>query len=260
MIGTNRGASLAKLDDLERFEAFRHLSQEGRALLSQGLTQMHVPRALSLFHKGQPVSGAIVVLAGRLRVFSIAPNGVEATLYFVDPGETCVLTLNCLFSDLLFPAWVQSEAAASVAVIPGAVYRRLFDLEPGIRNLTVAALSTAVQRLMAELEDVHASNHRQRLAQFVLRNASSDGTLTITQQKLAQHLGTTREVVARLMQDFVAQDILRTARGSIAIRDLFALRGVVVPDASGTRRISRSSPQAHHEGKKKGHERKAKKE
>jgi CRP/FNR family transcriptional regulator len=177
------------------------------------------------------VSGAYLVLSGRLRVFTIAPNGTEATLYFLDPGETCVLAINCLFNDLLYPAWVQAETTAEVAVISGPVYRKLFETEPAIQNLTVQALSALVYRLMAELEQVHGSNHRQRLAQFILTHASSEGVLRMTQQQLARHLGTTREVIARLMQELVASRLLRSQRGLISIHDLVGLRRMVAPGA-----------------------------
>lgn len=216
---------------LDSFEPFRSLGSEARRLLTQGQVQKAVHRNQAIVHKGQPVSGAYVVLAGRLRVFTIAPNGTEATLYMIDPGETCVLALNCLFNDLLYPAWVQAEAASSVAIIPGAVYRRLFETETGVRDFTVRTLATLVYRLMTELEQVHGSHHRQRLAQFILHRAAADGTLRMTQQQIAGHLGTTREVVARLMQDFVAHGLVRTARGAVSIKDLFALRQVVTPTA-----------------------------
>jgi CRP/FNR family transcriptional regulator len=58
----------------------------------------------------------------------------------------------------------------------------------------------------------------------------------MTQQQLGSHLGTTREVVARLMQDFVASGWVRTGRGRITISDLFGLRRVVAPDAATVRR------------------------
>jgi CRP/FNR family transcriptional regulator len=175
------------------------------------------------------VSGAYLVLKGRLRVFTIAPNGTEATLCFLDPGDTCVLAINCLFNDLLYPAWVQAETAADVAVIPGSVYRKLFESERTIQNLTVQALSAVVYRLMTELEQVHASDYRQRLAQFILANASAEGLLRITQQQIARHLGTSREVIARLMQEYVARGILRSQRGLIAIQDLVGLRRIIAP-------------------------------
>lgn len=222
--------------ELERFEPFRRLGAASRALLAAGTVQRAVDRSSTLLHKGQPVSGAYFVSEGRLRVFTVAPNGTEATLYFLDPGETCVLALNCLFNDLLYPAWVQAEVASSVTLIPGGVYRTLFACERSIQDLTVRTLSTLVYRLMAELEQVHACTHRQRLARFLLAHASSSGALQMTQQQIAQHLGTTREVVARLMQEFVALGHVRTQRRLITICDLPGLRGVVAPQPGAPQR------------------------
>lgn len=213
---------------LAQFDAFANLGPENRQLLGRALVLHRFRTPSAILHKGQAVSGAYVVTEGRLRVFTLAPNGTEATLYFIDPGETCVLALNCLFNDFLYPAWVQPEGGASVALIPGAVYRVLFDSEPAIRDMTVRALSTAVFRLMAELELVHSSHHRQRLANFILNHAASDGCLRMTQQQLASHLGTSREVVARLIGDFVEQGLIATGRGSQRIRDVFRLRDVVL--------------------------------
>ena len=199
---------------------------EARALLAQNVSITHSPRAAPVLHKGQAVSGAYLVVAGRLRVFTIASNGAEATLYFIDPGEACVLALNCLFNNLLYPAWVQAEMPTDIVLIPGPIYRRLFESERAIQNLTVHALSTLVYRLMAELEQVHASTHRQRLVHFILSHAGADGILRMTQQQLGHHLGTTREVIARLMQELVRGGAVRSQRGAIEILDLAALRGL----------------------------------
>ena len=117
------------LEALEQFEPFRSLSDAGRSLLGQGALRKRLAGAASVLHKGQAVSGAYVALEGRLRVFTISPASTEATLYFLDPGETCVLALDCLFRDLLHPAWVQAETPSSVALIPGPIYRRLFETE-----------------------------------------------------------------------------------------------------------------------------------
>jgi CRP/FNR family transcriptional regulator len=223
------------LTDLQRFAPFRRLGSEGSALLAHGATRRDVSRGSTLLHKGQPVSGGYVVVRGRLRVFTIAPNGTEATLYFIDPGETCVLALNSLFNDLLYPAWAQAECAASIAFIPGAVYRELFATEASIRDLTMSTLSTLVHRLMAEVEQLHVSSQKQRMIQFILQHANSKGELRMTQQQLARHLGTTREVVARLVGELVRKRLVASQRGCIAIRDLFGLRRAVAPDSPEAR-------------------------
>jgi CRP/FNR family transcriptional regulator len=212
---------------LDVFPLFRNLSKAGRQILDKGIVRKTVPPATAILHKGAQASGAYVVTKGRLRVFSIAPSGSEATLYCIDPGETCVLALNCLFNDLLYPAWVASEPKTEVVVIPGMVYRKLFESEPSIQNLTVQALSTLVFRLMSELEQVHFCKLEHRLADLILIRATSDGVLRMTQQEIAYHLGTTREVVARIMQAFVKQNLVTTQRGATKITNAAGLSCII---------------------------------
>lgn len=203
--------------ELDSFEAFRNLSDVGKAMLGPGLHYTRYEKKTPVLGKGQPVSGAYVVISGRLRVFTLSPDGNEATLYWIAPGETCVLALNCIFNDLLYPAWVEAESFTTVAVIPGPLYRMLFDNEAVIREVTVQALSTVVFRLMAELEQIHSCKLEQRLANLILMRASADRTLKMTQQEMASHLGTTREVIARLIRQFVAKKYIETQRGSVVI-------------------------------------------
>lgn len=226
--GTNgpnmNGPSMTGLDAVA---AFRALSPAGRELLGRGVATSRFPAGKTIVDKGQDVSGAYFVLDGRLRVFTYAENGREATLYQIARGETCILAVNSLFNDLLYPAWVQCEAPTTVAVVAGPVYRALFESERAIRDLTVGALSTLVFRLMGELEEVHSCTLDQRLARFLLLHAASDRTLRKTQQDIAGHIGTSREVVGRLMAKFAASGWIETRRGSVSIRQPAALASVV---------------------------------
>ena len=108
-------------------EPYLDLTLQGWALLAKGVQLKRFTRPLQVIRKGQKVSGAYFVTQGQLRVYTHTPQGNEATLYFVRAGETCVLALNCLFNDLLYPACVEADADTHVALIPGGLYRRLFD-------------------------------------------------------------------------------------------------------------------------------------
>jgi len=212
-------------------EQYLQLSPEGRQRLRDGVQLVELEQPGEVIHKGQQVSGAYLVTRGQLRVFTYTPQGNEATLYFIRPGETCVLALNCLFNDLRYPAWVESDADTEVAVIPGPLYRRLFEDEATVQNMTVKALSTLVFRLMNELEQIHSFNLDQRLANFLLSNANEAGEVLATQQALAGHLGTSREVIARVMQGFTAQGLVETGRGVVRILDAAGLAERVRPSA-----------------------------
>ncbi|MBI3562939.1 MAG: Crp/Fnr family transcriptional regulator [Gammaproteobacteria bacterium] len=220
--------------ELEAFAPFQNLSATGLASLRRGLQYAHCAKTTTLLHKGQQVSGAYIVLRGQLRVFTLTPNGNEATLYLINPGETCVLALNCIFNDLLYPAWVQASSATKVAIIPGTSYRLLFESEAAIRGITVQAFSTLVFRLMTELEGMHTFKLEQRLANFLLLHASTDGTVRMTQQQIASHLGTSREVIARPLRQLVAQRYIETKRHHILLKSPAKLVEVV----RGTREAS----------------------
>ena len=162
---------------LESLGPFQQLSEGGRQLLRRGAVLAQCGPPAPILQPGQSISGAYFVVRGRLRVYAVAPDGTEATLYFINPGETCVFALNSLFNDLRYPAWVQAERDTSVALIPGPVFRELFQKETSIQDVTVRALSTLVFRLMDELEEVHAYKLDQRLANLLLIHASAAGEL-----------------------------------------------------------------------------------
>ncbi|WP_413203555.1 Crp/Fnr family transcriptional regulator [Rhodospirillum sp. A1_3_36] len=204
---------MTPLDTLEKIAIFQALSTEGRKLLSSGTTLHRFTGGETVVHRGQDVSGAYFVMSGGLRVFTLSANGKEAPLYQITPGETCIIALNSLFNDLSYPAWVESERDTLVAVVPGRVYRTLFAQEACIQDITLRALSTLVFRLMGELENSRSQTVSQRLAGYLLANVNTDGRIPRTQQDIAARIGTTREVVARIMVDFSSRGLVETGRG-----------------------------------------------
>ncbi|KAA3655398.1 MAG: Crp/Fnr family transcriptional regulator [Proteobacteria bacterium] len=205
---------------------YAELSDASQHTLRQGMRFSQHAAGEVLLHKGQKVSGAYFVAQGRLRVFAVGERGVEATLYAIEPGETCVFALNSLFNDLRYPAWVQAEEDTVVGLIPGPVFRRLFDHERAMRDLAVRGLSTLVFKLMEGVEAAHTQRLDQRLAGLLLTRASGAGEVRMTQQQMAQHLGTTREVVARLLRAFVRQGWIQTGRGRIGLNQPRALADI----------------------------------
>jgi len=205
------------MSEIRHLSVFRTMSEESQRLLQQGVVTLRLPERKTVLRRGQQISGAYFVLDGRLRVFTSMPNGKEATLYFVKPGETCVLALNSLFNDLVYPAWVEADAPTAAAIIPGRVYRALFEKERAVRDLTLSVMSTLVFRLMDELDQTHAYTLEQRLANFLVVRASAKGVVQHTQQQMAGHLGTSREVVARLIGRMAAQGYIASGRKAVTI-------------------------------------------
>lgn len=205
------------------------LSEEGRSLFQKRLVRKSFRRGDALIDKGDSVSGAYFVLDGALRVFTLGANGKQATLYRIEPGETCVLALNSLFNDVLYPAWVEADQDTTIGILPGDVYRTLFSREGPIQDITVRALSSAVFGLMTQLENRHGQTLEQRLAGYLTLRADAQGVLRITQQGIAAEIGTSREVVARLLGQFADAGWVKTGRGQVQVLNVAALRDVGDP-------------------------------
>lgn len=203
------------------------LSLAGQDLVRQRMVRKSFQKHDPVIGKGDSVSGAYFVVSGALRVFTLSPDGKEATLYRMDAGDTCVLALNSLFNDVLYPAWVEAVDDTVVGVLPGDAYRALFAQESTVQDITMRALSAAVFGLMSELEVRHSYSLDQRLANFLLTRASSQGVVSGTQQEIASEIGTTREVVGRLVVQFSARGLIKSGRGRIEILDKAGLGGVV---------------------------------
>jgi CRP-like cAMP-binding protein len=113
------------------FPFFSELSARGRSRLLGATRRVKLPPYAKVIERGDEVAGVYLVEAGALRIYYVSSEGREGTLYWVDPGQSCIIALNCLFARLPYPAGVDTDQAETeVAIISGDVYRELYLAEP----------------------------------------------------------------------------------------------------------------------------------
>lgn len=134
------------------FPFFSELNARGRSRLLGATRHVRLPPYAKVIERGDEVAGVYLVEAGALRIYYVSSEGREGTLYWVDPGQSCIIALNCLFARLPYPAWVETDQAdTDVAIISGDVYRELYLAEPALQHFTFATLSTRLFELMTLL-------------------------------------------------------------------------------------------------------------
>lgn len=209
---------------VEGFPFLAGASTATRELVA-GLPVRQVAPRSPVLHRGDLVEGVFLVVGGSLRVFYIAADGHEATLYRVRPGQTCVLALTAAFRSEPYPAWVETEdETLSFVLVPGAMFRELYNTEPSFRSFVFEVLSGRVFELMTRLEEVGSLRVEQRLAAFILEAADDDGEVAMSQARLAAHLGTAREVVFRALRTMSDAGLVTTSRGRVTVRDAAGLQ------------------------------------
>jgi len=215
---------------IDAFVFVRDMRPEARARLCQGLTLKTVPPGQDILHPGDRVNGVYLVRSGTIRVYYVDPSGREGTLYWIEPGHSCILALNSLFSEIPYPAWAAADDnGVEILAIPGAVFRDLFSREPTVQQFLFEQLSGRVYSLLQLLESTMRLPQEQRLVLLLLAQADEIGIVHQSQEKLARHLGTIREVVSRLLRNLAAQGLIALAPRKVTIVDRRRLEQLV-PD------------------------------
>jgi CRP/FNR family transcriptional regulator len=200
------------------------VGEANQTRLSRSLRHISCQGGTQLVARGDLVAGAYLVERGALRVYYVSPEGREGTLYWVEPGQSCILALNCMFSRLAYPAWVESEGPTEFSIVPGDVYRDLFAVEPAVQRFTFEALSGRLFELMALIEETASQGLEARISALLLRRAKGQRRVAVTQEQLARHLTTSREVVSRVLRRLAAQGLIESGQGWVTLLDLDALQ------------------------------------
>ncbi len=207
-------------DLVDTFAFTRDMTPDARARLCAAAQRQSLVPGADILHPGDPVDGVYLVRSGAIRVYYIDAAGHEGTLYWIEPGESCILALNSLFTRIPYPAWAAAEKeGAEILAVPGAVFRELFSHDSAVQTFLFEQLSGRVFSLLRLLEETMRLPQEKRLALLLLTRADAAGVVALSQEELARHLGTIREVVSRLLRNLVGQGLIALAPRRITILD-----------------------------------------
>jgi CRP/FNR family transcriptional regulator len=160
------------------------------------------------------------VMSGSLRIYKISESGKELTLYRIARGESCILTTTCILNGNSFPAIAQAEGPTDVVLIPSRLFVGYVEEYPQWRRFVFGLYSKRLEMVLTLVEEVAFRHVDSRIAAFLLKNASvGENTVERTHQQIASEVGTSREVVSRILKDFETAGIVATLRAKIKILD-----------------------------------------
>jgi CRP/FNR family transcriptional regulator len=173
-----------------------------------------------LFSAHQPCSGFPLVLEGSVRVVKTAPNGREILLYRVEPGESCILSGSCLLGRSDYSASGIAETDVEVLVLPPPLFNELMLQHEPFRQYVFGMYATRLSDVMELVEEVAFHKLDTRLAHLL---AQRGPVIAETHQKLADELGSVREIVTRLLRSFEQRGWVRLERERVTVLDPKAL-------------------------------------
>lgn len=188
-------------------------------LLAEAQT-IRAPRGSILFDAKQPCRGFPLLLEGSVRVTKSAPSGREILLYRVEPGEGCILSGGCLLGHSDYSATGTAAEDVMLLSVPPALFHELLLGHEPFRNFIFGMYGERLAEVMALVEEVAFRRLDARLAQLLIRRGP---LLEDTHQRLADELGSVREIVSRLLRGFEERGWVRLERERITVLDPKAL-------------------------------------
>jgi CRP/FNR family transcriptional regulator len=207
---------ITTIDFLKAFPAFRGISEKlFQDFLSAGNRQS-VPAGTQLYREGDACPGIAFVLCGEIRVYKTGLSGREITLYEIGPGETCILNASCILSGKTYPAYALTMAQTELLFFPAPHFHRMVAESEQMRKFVFSTMNERFTMVMELVEEVAFSRMDQRLLDYLIEK-SGNGQLDTTHQKIASDLGTSREVISRLLKDLERKNQVKLSRNSIAL-------------------------------------------
>lgn len=189
-----------------------------------------VPSGTWVFETSSDCGGFPILLSGMVRVYKHLANGRRIELYRVTPNEPCILSLGCLLGGGQYPASGMTHGETRLIVMPPGVFRDCLASSEPFRTAIFKALGDRLVHTMELVEEVTTLRLDVRLAASLLAHESEPGNgkagqpIAITHQELADELGTVREMVSRVLDDFAQQGLVQLGRGRIQVTDAARLR------------------------------------
>jgi CRP/FNR family transcriptional regulator len=177
--------------------------------------------APAVFEEGAPATHLLLLTSGRFKLTRTLGGGRQLTIYRVEPGMFCAVTVAALLGGFPCVARAAADPEAHGVAVPRRVALLLFDAIPRLRHQLFALLASQLASVMMHIDDLAGRPLDQRVAAVLLAGGRSVRT---THQGLADDVGSVREVVSRILEDFAGHGVVRLARGRIEIVDPQALR------------------------------------
>jgi CRP/FNR family transcriptional regulator len=178
-----------------------------------------IPAGRDVFVEGDAVQSIALLLSGNVRVYKIGEQGREITLYRFGLGESCILTANAIMNQQTFPAVALVESEAEAIMIPAETFRDWMRRYDEWRNFLFDLLSQRLASVMGIVDEVVFRRMDARIAALLLRRTDQGSIIQITHQEIAADLGTSREVVSRILEGFDSAGLISSTRGQIEILD-----------------------------------------
>lgn len=202
---------------------FRHLDRLHDRKVKEFLLQTGIVKRFEpgeeLLRTGQYIKFVPIVLQGSLKVLREDDSGREILLYFIRPGESCIMTLFAVRQNT--PSMVRAvvDEPVELLLVPAETVHRDLDNQRDWLNFVFGLFHQRYEELLGIVNDIAFNRVDDRLLDLLRTRSrlNQSHEVLATHQQLADDLGTAREVVSRLLKKLETEGVIEIGRGRIRL-------------------------------------------
>lgn len=212
----------------EYFPIWDQLRPEQQDKILNSLIFKSVTKGTVLHNGSMDCTGLLLIKSGQLRAYILSEEGREITIYRLFDRDLCLFSASCMLRSIQFEITIEAEKDSELWIIPPDVYQGIMAESAPVANYTNELMASRFSEVMWLMEQVMWKSLDKRLAAFLLDEASIEGTnsLKITHEVIANHLGSHREVITRMLRYFQSEGMVKLSRGMVTILDEAKLQGL----------------------------------
>ena len=209
------------MDFQDYFPLWTKLNKNQQERIRASLLFREVKKGTMLHDGTLDCTGLFLVRDGQLRAYILSEEGREITLYRLFERDMCLLSASCIVHSLQFEVMIAAEKDTSLWAIPADVYKAIMEESPAAANYTNELMASRFSDVMWLIEEIMWKSLDKRIADFLLEEAAIEGSnrLQMTHETIANHLGTRREVVTRMLRYFQEEGLVKLSRGVVELTD-----------------------------------------
>lgn len=209
------------MDFSQYFTVWNKLTVSQQALINSSLILRKEPKGTILHNGSVDCAGLFLIKSGQLRAYILSDEGREITIYRLFDWDICLFSASCVLNSVQFEIIIEAEKDAEFWVIPPMVFKKLMDESAPMANYVNSIMGSRLSEVMWLMEQIMWKSLDKRLATFLLEETSIEGTneLKLTHENIANHLGTHREVVTRMLRYFQSEGMVKLSRGAVTVTD-----------------------------------------
>jgi len=170
---------------------------------------------------GQHIKMIPIILEGSVKVMRRSDDGHDLFLYYIKAGDTCALSLTCCSNANQSEIIAVAEEKTILTAIPVNKHEEWTNEFSQWKDFVAVTYQNRFQELLQVIDDIAFKKMDERLLKYLVVKSGQLNTLElpITHHEIAKELGSSREVISRLLKQLEKRKLVELGRNIIYIRD-----------------------------------------